>query len=100
MSPANAKDAETHPIECDVLVAGAGSAGLSAAHAFAAQGRKVVVVGKVETNLAGRTVALFEGSLRFYRALGLWERCAAHAAPMEGIRMIDDTGSIFPTTPK
>ena len=88
------------PIRCDVLVAGAGSAGLSAAHAFAAQGRKVLVVGKIETNLAGRTVALFEGSLRFYRALGLWERCAPHAAPMEGIRMIDDTGSIFPTTPK
>ncbi len=45
-------------------------------------------------------MALFEGSLRFYRALGLWERCSAHAAPMEGIRMIDDTGSIFPTRPK
>ncbi len=100
MSQTDGKAADKSPIECDVLVAGAGSAGLSAAHAFAAQGRKVVVVGKIETNLAGRTVALFEGSLRFYRALGLWEACAAHAAPMEGIRMIDDTGSIFPTTPK
>jgi 2-octaprenyl-6-methoxyphenol hydroxylase len=88
------------PIDCDVLVAGAGSAGLSAAHAFAAQGRKVVVVGKTDANLAGRTVALFEGSLRFFRALGLWDRLAAGAAPMEGIRMIDDTGSIFPTGPK
>jgi len=87
-------------LSCDILVVGAGAAGLSAAHAFAAQGRKVVVVGKVETNLAGRTVALFEGSLRFYRALGLWDRCAVHACPMEGIRMIDDTGSIFPTAPK
>jgi 2-octaprenyl-6-methoxyphenol hydroxylase len=100
MVPANAKEAATAPIRCDVLVAGAGAAGLSAAHAFAAQGRKVVVVGKIETNLAGRTVALFEGSLRFYRALGLWPRCTDHAAPMEGIRMIDDTGSIFPTAPK
>ena len=88
------------PVQCDVLVAGAGAAGLSAAHAFAAQGRKVVVVGKVETHLAGRTVALFEGSLRFFRALGLWKGLADHAAPMEGIRLIDDTGSIFPTTPK
>ena len=97
---ANEQATDIHPIECDVLVAGAGAAGLSAAHAFAAQGRKVVVVGKIETHLAGRTVALFEGSLRFYRALGLWPRCADHAAPMEGIRMIDDTGSIFPTSPK
>jgi 2-octaprenyl-6-methoxyphenol hydroxylase len=88
------------PHDCDVLVAGAGAAGLAAAHAFAAQGRKVVVVGKVETHLAGRTVALFEGSLRFFRALGLWTRCEAQAAPMEGIRLIDDTGSIFPTAPK
>jgi 2-octaprenyl-6-methoxyphenol hydroxylase len=86
--------------QCDVLVAGAGAAGLAAAHAFAAQGRKVIVVGKVETHLAGRTVALFEGSLRFFRALGLWEACSPHAAPMEGIRLIDDTGSMFPTQPK
>ena len=86
--------------QCDVLVAGAGAAGLAAAHAFAAQGRKVIVVGKVETHLAGRTVALFEGSLRFFRALGLWKACEPHAAPMEGIRLIDDTGSIFPTQPK
>ncbi len=93
-------ETDTAPLECDVLVAGAGSAGLSAAHAFAAQGRKVIVVGKIETNLAGRTVALFEGSLRFYRALNLWARCQKHAAPMEGIRLIDDTGSIFPTRPK
>jgi 2-octaprenyl-6-methoxyphenol hydroxylase len=85
---------------CDVLVVGAGAAGLSAAHAFAAQGRSVIVVGKVETHLAGRTVALFEGSLRFFRALGLWEACEPHAAPMEGIRLIDDTGSIFPTQAK
>jgi len=92
--------APKHPLQCDVLVAGAGAAGLSAAHAFAAQGRKVVVVGKVETHLAGRTVALFEGSLRFFRALGLWSGLADHANPMEGIRLIDDTGSIFPTTPK
>jgi 2-octaprenyl-6-methoxyphenol hydroxylase len=92
---------ETHiSHECDVLVAGAGAAGLAAAHAFAAQGRKVIVVGKVETHLAGRTVALFEGSLRFFRALNLWSACAPHAAPMEGIRLIDDTGSIFPTQPK
>jgi 2-octaprenyl-6-methoxyphenol hydroxylase len=88
------------PHACDVLVAGAGAAGLSAAHAFAAQGRRVIVVGKVETHLAGRTVALFEGSLRFFRALGLWAACEPHAAPMEGIRLIDDTGSMFPTQPK
>lgn len=88
------------PLDVDILVAGAGAAGLSAAHAFAAQGRKVAVVGRVETHLPGRTVALFEGSLRFFRALKLWERLEPHAAPMEGIRMIDDTGSIFPTAPK
>jgi 2-octaprenyl-6-methoxyphenol hydroxylase len=106
MSPTEAKSTipkspvPKSPITCDVLVAGAGAAGLAAAHAFAAQGRKVVVAGKIETQLAGRTVALFEGSLRFFRALGLWQALADHAAPMEGIRLIDDTGSIFPTTPK
>ena len=53
--------------------------------------------GDLDLRRNGRTVALFEASLRLYRALGLWERLAARAAPMETIRIIDDTGSFLPT---
>ena len=86
-------------IETDIIVAGAGSAGLSAAIALAQAGFTVVCVGAVPAHAPGRTVALFDGSLRFYKALGLWDRFAADAAPLEKIRLVDDTGSLFRLPP-
>ncbi|MGH7737320.1 MAG: FAD-dependent monooxygenase, partial [Candidatus Tyrphobacter sp.] len=43
-----------------------------------------------------RTVALFEGSLRFLRAQGLWPRLADLAAKIEAIEMIDASGARVP----
>jgi 2-octaprenyl-6-methoxyphenol hydroxylase len=79
----------------DIIVAGAGAAGLSAAIALADAGFQTLCVGRLDFEAHGRTVALFEGSLRFYRALGLWPRLAPLAAPIETISMIDDTGAAF-----
>ncbi|TAL80656.1 MAG: FAD-binding protein [Beijerinckiaceae bacterium] len=87
------------PSEADVLVIGTGAAGLSAAVAFAKAGFSVVVLGGAEARGMGRTVALFEASLRFYDALGLWPRLASCAAKIEAIRMIDATGSRIPIPP-
>jgi 2-octaprenyl-6-methoxyphenol hydroxylase len=83
----------------DIIVAGAGAAGLSVALALAQSGFHVLCIGKVERQPNGRTVALFEGSLRFYRALGLWTGLRENAAPLRRIRMIDVTGSRFPAPP-
>jgi 2-octaprenyl-6-methoxyphenol hydroxylase len=77
----------------DILVAGAGAAGLSAAIALAEAGFSVVCVGHVDRRANGRTLALFEASLRFYKALGLWPKMREKAAPIEKIRMIDATGA-------
>lgn len=77
----------------DILVAGAGAAGLSAAIALAEAGFSVVCIGHVDRRANGRTLALFEASLRFYKALGLWPRLRARSAPIEKIRMIDATGA-------
>lgn len=77
----------------DILVAGAGAAGLSAAIALAEAGFSVVCVGHVDRRANGRTLALFEASLRFYKALGLWPKMRAKSAPIEKIRMIDATGA-------
>lgn len=77
----------------DILVAGAGAAGLSAAIALAEAGFSVVCVGHVDRRANGRTLALFEASLRFLKALGLWSRLRARSAPIEKIRMIDATGA-------
>lgn len=82
-------------IEADILVAGAGAAGLSAALALVQSGFSVVCVGHVDRRINGRTVALFESSLRFYKALGLWPRFRGQSAALEKIAMVDATGSRF-----
>ena len=83
-------------IEPDIIVIGAGAAGLSAAIALAKAGFAVIVAGSLEQRGIGRTVALFEASLRFYDALGVWQQLASQAAKIETIRMIDATGSRVP----
>jgi 2-octaprenyl-6-methoxyphenol hydroxylase len=85
--------ADTH---VDVLVAGAGAAGLSTALALAQAGFSVVCVGHVDTRANGRTVALFEASLRFYKALGVWLHFRDKTAPLARIIMIDATGARLP----
>ncbi|WP_341871989.1 FAD-dependent monooxygenase [Methylocella silvestris] len=73
----------------DILVAGAGAAGLSAAIALAQAGFSVACAGQIDRRANGRTVALFESSLRFYKALGLWPRLRDLAAPLAKIAMVD-----------
>jgi 2-octaprenyl-6-methoxyphenol hydroxylase len=90
---------EATQTEVDVLVVGTGAAGLSAAIALARSGFRVVAVGSTEQRAHGRTVALFEASLRFYDALGLWPRFAQDGEPIKTIRMIDATGSRVPIPP-
>jgi 2-octaprenyl-6-methoxyphenol hydroxylase len=81
--------------QADILIAGAGAAGLSAAIALAQAGFSVICMGQVERRANGRTVALFEASVRFYKALGLWPALRAKSSALEKIRMIDATGARF-----
>jgi 2-octaprenyl-6-methoxyphenol hydroxylase len=85
----------SHPPATDIIVAGAGAAGLSAAIALANAGFRTLCIGRFDLEAHGRTVALFEGSLRFYRALGLWLELSRLACPIDALSMIDDTGSAF-----
>jgi 2-octaprenyl-6-methoxyphenol hydroxylase len=86
----------TSETQADILVAGAGAAGLSAAIAAAQAGFSTVCVGHVDTRPNGRTVALFEASLRFYKALGVWPRFRGKTAPLAKITMLDATGARLP----
>jgi 2-octaprenyl-6-methoxyphenol hydroxylase len=83
----------------NIAVVGAGAAGLSAALAFARDGYKTVLIGGLDVRRDGRTVALLNGSVRFLEALGVWPPLVPEAAPLETMRIIDDTGSLFRPPP-
>lgn len=83
----------------DIIVAGAGAAGLTLGIALADSGFRVTIVGRLDQRRNGRTVALFEASLRLYRALRLWEHLAPRATPLAAIRIVDATESPFRPPP-
>jgi len=83
----------------NIAVVGAGAVGLSAALAFARDGLKTVLIGSLDVRRDGRTVALLNGSVRFLEALGAWPSIVSEAAPLETMRIIDDTGSLFRPPP-
>ena len=76
----------------DVLIAGAGLAGLTAAFGLARAGLEVVCCGAAERTGRGRTVALLDQSVAFLASLGLWRGLRSEAAPLRDLRLIDDTG--------
>lgn len=94
-----AKKKPDQPTHFDILVAGAGASGLIAAIALARTGHSVALVGKAPGPLPGRTVALFEGSLRHLDDLCLREPLEEISAVVKGIRIIDDTSSLFRPPP-
>jgi 2-octaprenyl-6-methoxyphenol hydroxylase len=79
----------------DVIVVGAGAAGLATAIALARDGFSTALVGPIEPRPDGRTVALLDGSVRLLRAIGAWPALESSAAPMEAMRLVDDTGALF-----
>jgi 2-octaprenyl-6-methoxyphenol hydroxylase len=85
--------------DCDVLVVGIGPAGLIAALAMAQAGFATIAVGpSVDPALAARdtrTTALFTGSVTMLDRLGLGAPLDNAMVPMTGIRLIDDTGSLW-----
>ena len=90
---------ELGPRGADVLIAGAGLAGLAAAFGLARAGFGVVSCGPAERTARGRTVALLDPSVAFLKSLGLWTALQAEAAPLRGLRLIDASATLFPPRP-
>ena len=85
--------------DADILIPGAGATGLLAAIAFARAGRRVMLVGPPPPPLHGRTVALFEGSLRALERLGVGAPPANISERIARFRIVDDTSSLFAPPP-
>lgn len=86
-------------IASEILVVGAGAVGLVAAIALARAGRQVTLLGRPGEPRPGRTVALLQGSVELLRDLDVWPAVAAQAEPLETMRIVDATGSIFAPPP-
>jgi len=76
--------------EAEVAVVGGGPAGLTAALALAGAGLTTALVAETP-RIDNRTTALLAGSVAALAALGVWTRCAAQAAPLRTMRIVDDT---------
>jgi 2-octaprenyl-6-methoxyphenol hydroxylase len=81
------------PHPCAVI--GGGPAGLIAALALAHYGVPVRLVAKRPGRIDNRTTALLASSVAALEALGVWDACRAHAAPLRVMRIADDTGRLW-----
>src|ERR1700681_274319 len=74
----------------EVAVIGGGPAGLVAAIALATAGVDTLLIAPPAAS-DHRTTALLAGSVTALQTLGVWPAGLPHAAPLEKIRIIDDT---------
>jgi 2-octaprenyl-6-methoxyphenol hydroxylase len=84
----------------DILISGGGVAGLTAAAAFGAEGFRVICIDPAppvtEAGAAGadlRTTAFLQPARSVLEGAGLWARLAAHAAPLQIMRIVDAGGA-------
>ncbi|MGR3757769.1 MAG: FAD-dependent monooxygenase [Tranquillimonas sp.] len=85
--------------ECDILVSGAGIAGMAAARGLAAQGFRVCLVdpsppvqdaGHDRADL--RSTAFLRPARTLFEDLDLWPALADHATPLDALRLVDTVG--------
>jgi 2-octaprenyl-6-methoxyphenol hydroxylase len=79
----------------DVVVVGGGPAGLSAAIALAQTGAKTALIARLAPYADNRTTALLGGSVDFLEQLEVWPRCKDKSAPLQAMRLVDDTGRLI-----
>ena len=79
----------------DVVVVGGGPAGLAAAVAVAETGANTALIARRVPYADNRTTALLGGSVDFLQTLDVWPRCRDSAAPLQAMRLVDDTGRLI-----
>lgn len=84
---------------CDILIAGAGPAGLIAAASLAVTGARIIVVDPARpvTSAADpgadlRSTAFLQPARALFDRIGLWPALSAHAQPLDALRIVDLAG--------
>ncbi len=89
---------QTKDINADIIVSGAGPAGLSLSLLLARAGLNVVLVDaekpmdlNAPVKPSGRTLALLEGSINVLKAAGIWDALEPAVTPLRNMRIVDDS---------
>jgi 2-octaprenyl-6-methoxyphenol hydroxylase len=83
------------PAPFDLAVIGGGPAGLAAAVALSQAGARTALIARRAAYGDNRTTALLGGSVDFLEDLDVWRRCSDKAAPLQAMRLVDDTGRLI-----
>jgi 2-octaprenyl-6-methoxyphenol hydroxylase len=81
------------PLTVEVAIVGGGPVGLTAAIALAAAGIETALIAR-RPAADHRTTALLSGSVTALETLGVWAGCAARAAPLRVMRIVDATSRL------
>ena len=84
----------TRPLTVETAVIGGGPAGLTAAIALAEAGIETALIAR-RAPADHRTSALLAGSVAALETLGVWAGCAARAAPLRTMRIVDATARLI-----
>ncbi len=85
-------------IATDILVAGGGIAGMTAALGMASMGHRVICIDPAPPEIPKpdlRSTAFFMPSVRLLQRIGLWDALADHATPLRIMRIADAGGEAY-----
>lgn len=75
--------------DADIVIAGGGLAGLTAAVAFGGEGWSVVLAAPALDRMDNRTTAIFQPGQRFLAELGVWPILREEPMPLQQMRIVD-----------
>lgn len=79
----------------DAVIIGGGPTGLTAAIALAETGARTALLARRVPYADNRTTALLGASTELLERLDVWRRCRDEAAPLQTMRLVDDTGRLI-----